>query len=114
MGYARGRLEYQEDSTMTVQLHRDFYDVASLAEALGLAEQVVGGLAETGELPARKVAGKYIFSAPVLHEWLRSPSSAASIPRQVVPHGEPSEEFLARLDSQVERYGPLLERLAHE
>lgn len=83
----------------------DFYDVASLAEAFNMNEKVILDMAASGEIPARKVGDKYLFSSLALHEWL-----GAQRPR--VPHGEPTLEFKARIARQIERYGPLLERLA--
>lgn len=88
-----------------LQPTRDFYDVASLAKAFNVSEEIILKLADSGELPARKVSGKYLFSSLALHEWLGA--------RKVgVPHGEPSPEFKKRIARQIERYGPLLERLA--
>jgi len=83
----------------------DFYDVASLAKAFNMSEQVILEMADSGEIPARRVNDKYLFSSLALHEWLGVQS-----PR--VPHGKPTPEFKARIARQIERYGPLLERLA--
>ena len=84
---------------------RDFYDVASLAKAFNMNEKVILDMAASGEIPARKMGDKYLFSSLALHEWLGA--------QQVcVPHGEPTPEFKARIARQIERYGPLLGRLA--
>lgn len=87
------------------QPSHDFYDVASLAEALNLSERTIRKLAASGELPARKVGSKYLFSALALHEWL-------GMRKLSVPHGEPSPEFKKRIAKDIETLRPLLERLA--
>jgi excisionase family DNA binding protein len=92
---------------MSVQLERDFYDVAALAQAFGLSERKVRQMAAGGELPARKVGGKYLFSSLALHAWLSSRPGP-------VPHGEPSADFHARLAQEIETLRPLLERLAEQ
>lgn len=92
---------------MTARVQRDFYDVESLAEQLGLTPRTVREMAASGELPARKVAGKYIFSSLALHEWLAQA-------RVRLPHREPTPEFEAEIDTLIERFRPLLERLADE
>lgn len=88
-----------------LQPTQDFYDVASLAEAFNLSERTIRELAASGQLPARKVGGKYLFSALALHEWLETR-------RFGVPHGEPSSEFKIRIAKDIETLRPLLEKLA--
>ena len=88
-----------------LQPTQDFYDVASLAEAFNLSERTIRELAASGQLPARRVGGKYMFSALALHEWLGTR-------RLNVPHGEPSSEFKSRVAKDIETLRPLLERLA--
>jgi excisionase family DNA binding protein len=88
-----------------LQPTRDFYDVASLAEAFNLSERTIRELAASGQLPACKVGGKYLFSALALHELLGTR-------RLNVPYGEPSPEFKARIAKDIETLRPLLKRLA--
>ena len=88
-----------------LQPTRDFYDATSLAEAFDLNEETIRELADSGQLPSRKVGGKYLFSALALHEWLGTH-------RPGIPHGEPSSEFKVRITKDIETLRPLLERLA--
>jgi len=92
---------------MTARVQRDFYDVDSLAEQFGLTPRTIREMAAAGEIPARKVGGKYIFSSLALHEWLSQAKAA-------VPHREPTPEFRQRILARIERFRPLMERLADE
>jgi len=46
-----------------------FYDIDGLAAFLHLTPQQVMRLAERGRIPGRKVAGRWRFSKPEIHEW---------------------------------------------
>jgi PTS system nitrogen regulatory IIA component len=51
-------------------MSQDDFDVESLARYLHISPQQVERLAERGNVPARKVAGKWRFSPPEIHHWL--------------------------------------------
>lgn len=50
-------------------MHHGDFDIESLAAFLHLTPQQVTRLAERGRIPGRKVAGRWRFSRPEIHEW---------------------------------------------
>ncbi|MBI3945462.1 MAG: helix-turn-helix domain-containing protein [Armatimonadetes bacterium] len=91
------------------QVQKDFYNINSLAEAFGVTPDAIRELADAGEIPARKVGDEYIFSSLAVHAWLTD-----GVLRAKVPHGEPTAAFRERVRERIERYRPLMERLANE
>jgi excisionase family DNA binding protein len=53
----------------------DVLDAAQAAEMLQVAESAVLELAESGELPGRKVAGEWRFAREAVLRWLGGPDS---------------------------------------
>lgn len=49
---------------------KDFLDVKDVAEILGLTERTVRDLFKSGEIKARKVAGKYIITRSLLKDFV--------------------------------------------
>ena len=93
-----------------LQLKKTAGELRSRLEALLFEKDAAvqaANVAAAGEIPARKVGGKYIFSSLALHEWLSQAKAA-------VPHREPTPEFRQRILARIERFRPLMERLADE
>ena len=55
-------------------MHPSVMNVKQVAEYLGIHQQTLYGLVQTGKVPALKIGGQWRFSRTAVREWVRTGS----------------------------------------